>query len=62
LRFAVKVQAELYAAVRSDGVTRLLIDIRQTRADLYDTGGLKDGAALDVTIGRGHGEANPLTI
>jgi methylisocitrate lyase len=50
LRVANKAQAELYAAIRRDGGTQVLIDRMQTRTELYATIGYHDYEALDASI------------
>jgi methylisocitrate lyase len=50
LRVANKAQADLYAAIASDGGTHKMVDRMQTRAELYDTIGLHDYEALDASI------------
>jgi methylisocitrate lyase len=52
LRVANKAQAELYAAIRRDGGTQVLIDRMQTRTELYATIGYHDYEALDASIVR----------
>jgi methylisocitrate lyase len=50
LRMAAKAQAELYAGIRQDGGTHLLVDRMQTRAELYATIGYHEYEALDSSI------------
>ena len=50
LRMAAKASAELYAGIRNDGGTHLLIDRMQTRAELYATIGYHEYEALDSSI------------
>jgi methylisocitrate lyase len=50
LRVAAKAQAELYAGIRKDGGTHLLVDRMQTRAELYATIGYHEYEALDSSI------------
>jgi methylisocitrate lyase len=50
LRMAAKAQAELYAGIRKDGGTHLLVDRMQTRAELYATIGYHEYEALDSSI------------
>jgi methylisocitrate lyase len=50
LRVANKAQEKLYAAIRRDGSTKAMVGDMQTRAELYDTIGLKDFEALDASI------------
>jgi len=50
LRMAAKAQAELYAGIRSDGGTHLLVDRMQTRAELYATIGYHEYESLDSSI------------
>ena len=52
LRVANKAQADLYAAIASDGGTHKMVDRMQTRAELYDVIGLHDYEALDASIVR----------
>ena len=52
LRVANKAQADLYAAIASDGGTHKMVDRMQTRAELYDVIGLPDYEALDASIVR----------
>jgi methylisocitrate lyase len=50
LRMAAKANADLYAAIRKDGGTHLLVDRMQTRAELYATIGYHEYEALDSSI------------
>ncbi|MGE4372460.1 MAG: methylisocitrate lyase [Xanthobacter sp.] len=50
LRVANKAQEKLYATLARDGSTKAMVDEMQTRAELYDTIGLKDFEALDASI------------
>ena len=50
LRVANKAQAELYAAIRRDGGTQLMVEKMQTRAELYEMIGYHDYEALDASI------------
>ena len=50
LRVANKAQKELYAAIARDGGTHNVIDLMQTRAELYATIALHDYEALDACI------------
>ncbi len=50
LRVANKAQAMLYAAIRRDGGAHNMVEVMQTRAELYDTIGLHDYEALDASI------------
>ena len=50
LRVANKAQAKLYGVLRRDGSTHALLADMQTRAELYDTIGLRDYEALDASI------------
>ena len=50
LRVASKAQEKLYAMLASDGSTAAMVGEMQTRAELYDTIGLKDFEALDASI------------
>jgi methylisocitrate lyase len=50
LRMAAKAQAELYAGIRCDGGTHLLVDRMQTRAELYATIGYHEYESLDSSI------------
>jgi methylisocitrate lyase len=50
LRVANKAQAELYAAIKRDGGTHMMIDRMQTRAELYETIRLHAYEALDAAI------------
>jgi methylisocitrate lyase len=52
LRVANKAQAELYAALRAEGSTEVLVPRMQTRQELYDLIGLHDYEALDASIVR----------
>ena len=50
LRVANKAQAKLYSVLRRDGSTHTMLADMQTRAELYDTIGLRDYEALDASI------------
>ncbi|MFG1417236.1 methylisocitrate lyase [Xanthobacter sp. V0B-10] len=50
LRVANKAQEKLYATLARDGSTEAMVDEMQTRAELYDTIGLKAFEALDASI------------
>ena len=50
LRVANKAQANLYAAIKRDGGTQNMVDVMQTRAELYATIGYHDYEALDASI------------
>ena len=50
LRVANKAQAKLFAAIRRDGGTQIMLEEMQTRAELYDTIGYHDYEALDASI------------
>jgi methylisocitrate lyase len=50
LRVANRAQAELYAAIARDGGPHKLVEVMQTRAELYATIGLRDYEALDESI------------
>ncbi|MGQ3671406.1 methylisocitrate lyase [Xanthobacter sp. TB0136] len=50
LRVANKAQEKLYKTIARDGSTKAMVDEMQTRAELYDTIGLKDFEALDASI------------
>ncbi len=50
LRVANKAQEKLYATLARDGSTKAMVGEMQTRAELYDTIGLKDFEALDASI------------
>jgi methylisocitrate lyase len=50
LRVAARAQAELYAGIRRDGGTHLMVDRMQTRAELYATIGYHEYEALDSSI------------
>lgn len=50
LRVANKAQAELYAAIVRDGGTHGVVGRMQTRAELYETIGLKEFEMLDASI------------
>jgi len=50
LRVANKAQEQLYAAIARDGGTHNMIDLMQTRSELYDTIKLHAYEALDRSI------------
>jgi len=50
LRVANRAQAELYAAIRRDGGTHKMVDLMQTRTELYETIGYHEFEALDASI------------
>jgi methylisocitrate lyase len=50
LRMAARAQADLYAAIRRDGGTHLMVDRMQTRAELYATIRYHEYEALDSSI------------
>lgn len=50
LRVANKAQEKLYATLKRDGSTKAMLDQMQTRAELYETIGLRDYEALDLSI------------
>ncbi|MGQ3675126.1 methylisocitrate lyase [Xanthobacter sp. TB0139] len=50
LRVANKAQEKLYATLARDDSTKAMVEEMQTRAELYDTIGLKDFEALDASI------------
>ncbi|WP_238120743.1 MULTISPECIES: methylisocitrate lyase [unclassified Xanthobacter] len=50
LRVANKAQEKLYATLARDGSAKAMVGEMQTRAELYDTIGLKDFEALDASI------------
>ena len=50
LRVANKAQQTLYAALKRDGGTKAMLDVMQTRAELYDLIGLKEYETLDSSI------------
>jgi methylisocitrate lyase len=52
LRVANKAQQQLYATIARDGGTHNMVEAMQTRAELYDTIGLRDYEALDRSIVR----------
>jgi len=50
LRVAAKAQESLYATIAQNGSTQSMLDIMQTRAELYATIGYHDYEALDASI------------
>ena len=50
LRVANKAQAKLYASIKANGGTHKMIDLMQTRQELYDTIGLHAFEELDASI------------
>lgn len=50
LRVANKAQERLYAAIRRDGATKMMLEEMQTRHELYDLIGLTEYEALDTSI------------
>jgi methylisocitrate lyase len=52
LRVAAKAQEELFAALKRDGGTHLMLDRQQNREELYQTIGYYDYEALDASIGK----------
>jgi methylisocitrate lyase len=50
LRVANRAQADLYAAIQTDGGTQQMLERMQTRTELYATIGYHDYEALDATI------------